>query len=42
MPINKTDVCERFSQVPWHDSELIDVHMLRIPELESKKIGLPA
>ena len=32
MANNNTDICARFSQVPWHDSELIDVHLLRIPE----------
>ncbi len=32
MSISKTDICARFSQVPWHDSELIDLHLLRIPE----------
>lgn len=29
MPINANDICARFSQVPWHDSKIIDLHLAR-------------
>jgi hypothetical protein len=31
MPDNKTEIRASFSAVRWHDSELIDMHLVRIP-----------
>lgn len=32
MTKNKSDICAKFSQVFWHDSELLNVHLLRDSE----------
>ena len=29
MTVNKTEICARFDEVKWHDSELKDVHLVR-------------
>lgn len=31
MSVNKNEVCARFSDVRWHDSELIELHLARVP-----------
>lgn len=32
MSYSKAQVCARFSQVLWHDSKIIDLHLLKDPE----------
>lgn len=32
MTVNKSETCTRFSDVPWHDSELIDLHLAKVPD----------
>ena len=32
MSVNKSETCAKFAAVRWHDSELIDLHLVRVPD----------